>query len=223
VRRAIIACKVLEAELRRLLPPEVEIRSVDQGLHRVPDRLREALQQEIDSLDADEILLGYGLCGNGVSGLRSQRSRLVVPRADDCISLFLGSAERYLVEFQKEPGTYWFSHGWIEHAIDPLKEYHRCVEQYGEETARWVAHEMMKGYHRVALIDTGVCPVSELREYSRRFAEFFGLEYVEVTGSDGFLRELISDGVRNGRFVVAEPGEAISPEAFQQPLGTANL
>lgn len=222
MKLAVLACKVLEEELRPLLPPNVEFRSLEQGLHRTPERLREALQEEIDSIDADEILLGYGMCGNGVVGLRSSRARLVVPRVDDCISILLGSFERYLEEFQREPGTYWLSHGWIEHSKDPYKEYLRCVDKYGEEAARWVANEMMKGYHRLVLIDTGACPMSQLQDYARNFAEFFGLEYTEMEGADELLKAMLSAQRRDHQFVVVEPGEEITVDMFLTPLGTAN-
>jgi hypothetical protein len=223
MRRCVIACKTVEAELRAILPPDIEFRSLDQGLHRTPERLRESLQQEIDSIDADEILLGYGLCGNGLAGLSSSGARLVVPRVDDCIAILLGSFDRYQHEFHKEPGTYWFSYGWIELAEnDPYKEYKRCVLKYGEETARWVAGEMMKGYQRVALIDTGVYPVAQIRGYAMEFATFFGLRYEEMDGGEALVRDLLSSETRDGKFVVVEPGEKITADMFQPPLGTIN-
>ena len=222
MKLAVIACQTVEAEMRPLLPPGTEFRVLEQGLHRTPDKLRESLQREIDTIDADEILLGYGLCGNGVAGLHSSRARLVVPRVDDCISLLLGSFDRYREEFQREPGTYWFSQGWIDHSMDPYKEYQRCVEKYGDETARWVAHEMMKGYRRTALIDTGVCPTARLREYVRQFADFFGLHYEEMAGTDDLLRALVSRDRQDHQFVVAEPGQQITTDMFVPALSTAN-
>ena len=36
------------------------------------------------------ILLGYGLCGNGLDGLSARHTRLVLPRAHDCIGLLMG-------------------------------------------------------------------------------------------------------------------------------------
>jgi hypothetical protein len=223
MRRCVIACKVVEAEIRAVLPPDMEFRSMAQGLHRTPERLRESLQQEIDSIDADEILLAYGLCGNGVAGLSSSRARLVIPRVDDCIAMLLGSFQRYQEQFYGEPGTYWFSYGWIELAEnDPYKEYKRCVLKYGEETARWVAGEMMKGYQRVALIDTGVCPLPQIQGYAMEFADFFGLRYEEVAGGDALLSDLFSPENRDGQFVVVEPGEKVTTEMFLPPLGTVN-
>ncbi len=222
MKLAVIACQTVEAELRPLLPPGTTFVVLEQGLHRTPEKLRVSLQKEIDALEVDEILLGYGLCGNGVAGLRSSCARLVVPRVDDCISLLLGSLERYKEEFDREPGTYWFSLGWIDHSQDPYKEYQRCVDKYGEETARWVAHEMMKGYRRTALIDTGVCPADPLRQYVRQFAEFFGLSYDETTGTNDLLRELMSQERRDDRFVVVEPGQPITVDMFLPALTAIN-
>jgi methylenetetrahydrofolate reductase (NADPH) len=223
LRRAAIACKAIEGELRLVLPADVELRALEQGLHRTPPKLRESLQQEIDSIDADEILMGYGLCGNGIVGLRSNRARLVVPAVDDCISMLLGSFQRYKEEFLKEPGTYWLSQGWIEHSEDPYKEYLRCLDKYGEETALWVAGEMMKGYTRLALIDTGTCPISDLRDYARTFASFFNLEYMEMKGSDSLFRSLISRELNGHHFVVVEPGQEITQEMFGTPLERSSL
>ena len=222
MKRVVIACQTVEKELRRVLPEDVGLEVLEQGLHRTPQKLKESLQQAIDSIDADEILLGYGLCGNGVVGLRSARARLVVPKVDDCIALLLGSFERYIEEFRREPGTYWFSAGWIEHGSDPYKEYLRSVEKWDEETARWVAGEMMKGYRRAVLIDTDACPVDQLRSYSQNFAHFFDLAYREMEGGDGLLEALVTPAVRDSRFVVVEPGEEITAEMFQAALGTVN-
>ncbi len=222
MRRVVLACKTVEEEIRRILPADVELRGLEQGLHRTPEKLREALQLEIDSIDADEILLGYGLCGNGVAGLKSATARIVVPRVDDCIAILLGSYERYKQEFDGEPGTYWLSHGWIEHAQDPYKEYERVREKYDEETAVWVAHETMKGYHRVALIDTWARPLSELRGYAQKFADFFKLDYQEMEGSGELVRALVAGTYPEDDFVVVQPGQEITAEMFLPSVGLPN-
>jgi hypothetical protein len=218
----IIACKTVEDELRALMPANVGIKGLEQGLHRHPDHLRETLQAEIDSIDADVILLAYGLCGNGVVGLKSDRARLVVPRVDDCIAVLLGSYERYRTEFEKEPGTYWFSHGWVEHSQDPYKEYLRVREKYDEETAKWVAGETLKGYHRAVLIETCAADPDGLREYVRRFAEFFDLEYQETSGTDELLRKMLGQEFPPEDFVTVEPGQVITVEMFNPSVGLPN-
>lgn len=40
--------------------------------------------------------------------------RLVIPRAHDCITLYLGSRQRYLEQFNARPGTYWYSLDYLE-------------------------------------------------------------------------------------------------------------
>ena len=112
-----IACKVLLRELYSLAyncPNAVDITWLRQKLHETPDRLRQEVQDIIDRIDATEgdpceaILLGYGLCSNGIVGLRSRRYPLVIPRAHDCITFLLGSKERYRQEFEGHSGgIYW--------------------------------------------------------------------------------------------------------------------
>ena len=62
----------------------------------------------------DAILMGYALCSNGLVGLKADNVPLVLPRAHDCITLFLGNKEKYLDYFQSNPGVYFKTSGWIE-------------------------------------------------------------------------------------------------------------
>ncbi|MEK7354055.1 MAG: DUF1638 domain-containing protein, partial [Chloroflexota bacterium] len=95
----ILACAVVIEELRSKLPPEIECEILDFGLHRTPEALKAKLQETIDlSAGFDTIVLAFGLCGQAVLGLQSKSSTLVVPRADDCIAIFLGSRAAYLKE-----------------------------------------------------------------------------------------------------------------------------
>ena len=75
-------------------------------------RLTETLSR-VDETRYDAVLLGYGLCSNGLVGMGARSIPLVVPRAHDCITLFLGSKERYLQYFQDNPGVYFMTSGWI--------------------------------------------------------------------------------------------------------------
>ena len=43
---------------------------------------------------------------------------LVPPAAHDCITLFLGSRQRYMEYFQAHPGAYFKTTGWIERGSD---------------------------------------------------------------------------------------------------------
>lgn len=150
----------------------------------------------------------------GVLGVRSRTSPLVIPRVPDCIALLLGSEERYLEAFNKEPGTYYLSKGWIEDGDDPLKVYDRYLAKYGEETTRWVTKEMMKHYTRIALIDTGAFQKDDYVAYARRVADFIGVRYEEMAGSLALLQRLFSQ--RWGKeFVLLPPGEGLTAELFE--------
>ena len=78
--------------------------------HLDPPDLRTRLQAEVDATadGYDAAVLAYGLCGGATAGLRAGRIPLVVPRAHDCVTLFLGSRDRYSAEFEAHPGTYWY-------------------------------------------------------------------------------------------------------------------
>src|SRR3989304_58946 len=155
--RKLVVCEVLGHELESCGLRRDSVIMVEQGLHRRPNGLREELQRIIDGQPAGETIgLAYGLCGNGLLGLRAGQHSLVVPRVDDCIGLLLGSRQVHRQVLQTEPGTYFLSRGWIGYGADPWVEYERAAEKYGPERARRLLRSMMRNYRRVAVIDTGV-------------------------------------------------------------------
>ena len=147
MRLALIGCMVMNREISHLVAGSKHIVRtwwLRQGLHNTPDLLRTEVQRLIDEIEKENelmednmrfeaVILGYGLCSNGVIGLRSRSLPLIVPRCDDCVSLFLGSAERYRKLFREMPGTFWYSPGWIEQSFMPSTEnYARRLAQYTE-------------------------------------------------------------------------------------------
>ena len=124
----VIACKVMMREMYHLAAQSenvIDIIWLKQALHNTPDILRESVQAAIDDVereeeDYDAILLGYCLCSNGIVGLRSKKTPIVVPRGHDCVTMLLGSKERYREIFDgHDGGIYWYSPGWIEHSLQP--------------------------------------------------------------------------------------------------------
>ena len=69
------------------------------------------------------------LCNNGVAGLRTKRVSLIVPRTHDCITLLLGSKERYREYFDAHPGTYFHFTGWIERNVPAEKDKGKDIPQ----------------------------------------------------------------------------------------------
>ena len=124
----VIACRVFENWLEHLLPEELtkDITFFDYALHEVPKKLRETLQDSIDSIEQPSlIVLGYGLCGNGLNDIQAGKHTLLIPRTDDCIAIILGSYQAYRREFDSEPATYYLSKGWLEGGSTPLQEHQK--------------------------------------------------------------------------------------------------
>jgi hypothetical protein len=213
----ILACATVIEEMVPLLPSGVGYRVLDFGLHTDPAKLRHALQKAIDEVEMDPsvdvIILGYGLCSQGVIGIKSSHSILVVPRVDDCISIFLGSASAYRNQARLEPGTYYLTKGWIEVGESPFSEYDATVQRFGREKAERIYQMMFQHYKRLALINTGQYELERYREYARRTADRFSLRYEEIEGSTELVTKMIN-GPWDKEFIVVEPGRAIELEQF---------
>ena len=214
-RPAIVCCEVLRNEIECVAPRPRTSRFVDGALHDYPDRMRAALQARIDEVPGSgDVLLCCGRCSNGTVGLKAGHHRLVLPAVDDCISLLLGSRRRYLDEHGAQPGTYYYTRGWIDYIDDPYKEYLAIIPKYGEEKAARVARLILANYTRVAVIDTpGVPGLDDARPYLETVSRFYGLPLDYLTGSLRFLRKLV-EGPHDEEFIVVEPGDELDEPRF---------
>ncbi len=217
-RTHIITCATLEGELNRFVSPgDASCHCLPFGLHNTPQKLRAKLQEAIDAApdDADTILLAYGMCGHGAVGLHSDRCRLVIPKVDDCIAISLGSREEHLRQSAHAPGTFYLTKGWIAAGDDPYTEYLKAAERYGHEKAYRIEKLIIANYTRLAFINTGGTDeeLAEARAYARHVADFFGLAFEEIEGSDVYLRKLVEGGW-GGDFVLVEPGETVEASHF---------
>ena len=196
-RIVLLSCQVLEDLLADLLPDGLveEIAYMDYGLHRVPSSMTPTLQDRIDAIDEPSlVVLGYGLCGNGLRDLRARHHTLLVPRVDDCISLLIGSRSGYLREFEREPGTYWLSKGWLESGSHPLKEYEEYVPRWGEKQAMWLMDQQYQHYSRLVLVAHCEEDLDRYRGQAQAVAHFcerWDMGYEEMLGSDAYLRRLV--------------------------------
>ena len=214
----VMACATVIEEMLPHLPKGMDHQIFDFGLHVNPDKLRSTLQEAIDAVSGqyDTIILGYGMCSQVVIGIKANGCRLVCPRVDDCIAIFLGSRGAYKAQCRAEPGTYYLTKGWIEVGDTPFSEYEHAVERYGKERAERLFKMMMGNYKRLALINTGQYELEKYREYAQRTAERFGLRYEEIEGSDALVKKSLL-GPWDDEFVVLEPGETFTLQQFYQP------
>ena len=212
----VIACSVMKDELKALSPAGVQLEFMDIALHRTPLTMPHRIQEKIHQADSgiDYIVLGYGLCGNGVLGVRAEKQPLVVPLAHDCIGIFLGSSRARHREQDKAPGTYYLTRGWIDEGINPLALLDEYTQRYGREKAEWSIDEEFRNYNRLALLDTGIGDLSGYRKCARANAAFLKADYEEIRGSSDLLEKLVSGAWDKDNFVVFPPGEEITQRAF---------
>jgi hypothetical protein len=94
----VVACQVFQDLFVRFatLSEVQKFIFLDYGLHCVPRKLNQVVQETVDSLvEPSLIVLGYGLCGNGLHGIRAGKHTLLISRSDDCVAILLGSYARY--------------------------------------------------------------------------------------------------------------------------------
>ncbi len=212
----VLACATVMEEMQPLLPADMPRQVLDFGLHINPASLKAALQDAIDASaeEAETVILGYGFCSMAVVGLHARGCTLVVPRVDDCISIFLGSRDAYQRHAKAEPGTYYLTKGWIEVGDTPFSDFDRLAEKYGAAKADRLVRLSVKNYTRLALIDTGRdADLTKYREYAQTLAQRWDLRFEEIQGSNELVRRMLF-GPWDGDFVVAAPGETIRLDHF---------
>ena len=203
--RKIIACATVAEELRLMGVPEGELLELEFGLHVYPDKLRETLQGEIDAVPGEgDIVLGYGLCSNAAVGLVSRTHRIIIPRVDDCIALFLGSRREHLRRLREEPGTYFLTKVWISAAELPINDYLRMVERYGEERALRVTRVCGEATN-ASSSSTPETMAGRIPGGGSIHGRYPGAELREIPGSNRMLRAMLTGtGIRSR---IVEPGE----------------
>jgi len=228
MRLQFITCKVLQREAYYCAARSknvVDVVLMEQGLHNEPGRLRtevlKALENncDIQGRPYDASLLGYGLCSNGIVGL-SAEIPVVVPRGHDCITLLLGSKDKYQEYFDSHRGIYWYSPGWIESDEQPSKErYERLLkeykEKYGDDNAQYlmeVEQSWMKEYSWATFVDWGLTDSGEYKNYTKRCAEYLHWNYDELKGSPALMQKLIDGDWHESKFLVVKPGQKIGED-----------
>ncbi len=226
MRLQLIICKVLQKEAYYCAarsPNTVDIRLMPQGLHNEPDKLRAEVQAALDvttdirGCPYDASLLGYGLCSNGIVGL-SAKIPIVASRAHDCITLLLGSKEKYQSYFDAHPGTYWFSTGWIETDTQPgkdryektLKEY---IQKFGHDNAKFLMQteqSWLSKYKYATYIDWNLPNAEKEKQFTKQAAQFLDWNYDEVKGDPSLLQRLLDGQWSNNDFLIVKPGQKIA-------------
>jgi hypothetical protein len=250
----VIACEIAFRELchaAALSRNLIDLEFLTQGYHDIPATGRTEIQKRIDAVPAgryDAILLGYGLCSNILTGVTTAHTPLVIPRAHDCITFFLGSKERYRECFDSKPGTYYYTSGWLEcakrrgstgpiwggaslpaSANTSLKAtYEQWVKKYGEDQAKYLLEEMSRwttSYSNGTLISLDFLNHLKLQEQVQQICTERGWQYDEIQGDLSMFNKLLDGEWPEPAFLVVRPGEKVIATNDElvigvQPAGT---
>ena len=232
----LIGCEVITREALHLAatsPHKVDVQFIRKGLHdlETPDMVA-SVQEAVDAVDPDAgydaILLGYARCNDGLVGVTARNIPLVLPRAHDCISFFLGSAGAYREYFDAHPGTYYYTTGWMERggefdgASQPgqktegvmarlglTESYEQLVAKHGKENADFIVESLgdwRESYTNLLYIEMGVCDETPFIEDARARAEKNNWQFEVRKGSLELLRKLLW-GEWDDDVLILQPGQ----------------
>lgn len=216
MKRLLIACETIRDEVELAMKNQgVEMDTIwmVNTLHDSPDRLRDALQEEINKAesDYDELLFAYGNCGNGLLGLKSEQARMIIPKFGDCIDMLL--CEKDNLE-RIRTATYFLTQGWLRGEKTLDREYEHNLKKYGEVRAKRVMNIMFKNYKNLMLIDTGAYDVNASLPRVNDIGELIGLKVMIDQGSISPLEKLVS-GQWDEAFCLIPPGRPTSYKDFE--------
>ena len=230
----LLTCDVFTREVCHCIarsPHTIDVTFTEKGQHEESDTLRSIIQGKIDETeeggkDYDAILLAYGLCGNATAQVTARSTRLVLPRAHDCCTIYLGSRERFRELFEDNPSRPFSSAGYMERGDEYIHEgdtgkllgldrsYEDYVDQYGEDNARFIMEslQLSRDAHtdnKVVYIDVPETSQRDCVELCRSQAQKDGREFVLVPGDIRLIRMLIDGQWNPDEFLIVEPGESV--------------
>ncbi|MBN1221402.1 MAG: DUF1638 domain-containing protein [Anaerolineae bacterium] len=233
MRLKCLGCEVLARPLYLCAaqsPHIVDIQLLRRGLHNTPPDLRAQLQHHIDTAageNYDAVVLAYGLCGQATAGLVARDTPVVMPRAHDCITIYLGSRQRYQEQFENHKGTYWYTLDYMERRdehdrsslalgsgleVDLTAVYDEYVEKYGQDNADYLMEVMgawQQHYQRAAYVDLGVGNGREIEAQAQADAARRGWIFERVAGDLVLIRRLVG-GDWETDFLVLQPGQKLT-------------
>lgn len=212
----------------------IDIEFTQKGAHNDPDYFRKLLQKKIDRAadserNFDAIALCLGICGNSTVGLKAPRIPIIIPRAHDCCTLFLGSKEKFKKFFGEHPSSSFNSAGYLEHGGDFVREaetvikktgldknFDELVEEYGEENAKFI-FDTLHSKQDAADLENKLFYI-EIPEFAHLgYAEFCEKKalnqnktFVKIDGSIKLIENLIRGNWNDDEFLIVPPGKQIA-------------
>ncbi len=216
----LLVCEMLKDEMNVMLQESGypgEIVWMKKSLHEYPEKLRSALQEEIDKWQhKSHIILGFGLCGNGLLELKSERAVLVIPAFDDCVRMLLAHEKGTPIRCNAR--SFYYTEGWLD-GTDELENESALISDkyqriYGEKKGTKILKAMMKNYEAITLIDTGFYDIPECAGRVRKNADLIGLKILQEPGTLRILGKLLA-GEWAEEFLLIPPGHAVTQDDFE--------
>ncbi len=206
----LITCNALAPMLLPLISPNTDVEVLDIGLHASPDRLRERIQEQVTSMEDKgvDLCLGYGLCGRGLEGLCSRKTRLIIPRIDDCVGALLGSKERHRRILKQFPGAFFMEPTWLDTEMNIFGELVRGMDHLTAEGRRRIVGLALKHYRTIAMLVSGQPdPRAVLR--CEAYAQAHDLTVRRISTDLHLLKRLIKGPRDQPAFVITAPGQPV--------------
>lgn len=228
-RLKLIACEVFYREVCHCVARShniVDIEFTPKGSHDDVDYLRNLLQKLVNAVDPsvyERTLLGFGICGNALNGLRADRLPLVIPRAHDCCGILLGSHTRFEECFGHRLSAQWSSAGYRERGATKIREvniqqhtgigatYEELVAKYGEENAKYLM-EMLKppeGDKSSIFIELPETSHLGYADEAREEAEKEGKIFELIEGNIRMIQGLIDGPWPESEYLTVPPGRQV--------------
>gem|GEM_PF-480958 len=209
----ILSCRIFEPYLQKILKEitldysyDIEYFEIDR--HNYPKKFHQVLQTKIDEIvDADMIMLLYGICGNVTTALQAKHCKIAIPKVHDCATLLLGSKQRFLEVFEGRLSNPWScaAHDMGAdggHIYFEGSTFQSLVEQYGEDNANYLMKLLDHGEKQKLYISLG------LEEDQKRIASFE--EDIEVVeGNYDYLKAILTLDFQD--VLILEPNEILEP------------
>jgi hypothetical protein len=234
----VIACEIAVRELQFTAARSrnlIDLEFLTQGHHDTPASGQADIQHRIDAVPAgkyDAIVLGYALCSSILVGLKTAHTNLVIPRAHDCITFFLGSKERYQKHFSERPGTYYYTSGWLECAarrgnkgsmwggaslpansgLNLQATYEVWVKKFGEDQAKYLVEEMSRwteSYSHGCLIDFDFLNQLDLPRQVQQICSEKGWTYDRIAGDLSLFQKMLDGPWSDSDFLTVRPGQSV--------------
>lgn len=226
----LICCEVLMREACRLIadcPHTINPEFTPKGAHENSSKLHDIIQTAVENAsekgEYDAILLGFGLCGNALVDIASSGIPLVIPRAHDCCTIFLGSRQLFKQYFSHNPSMEWSSAGYMERGDSYLREgsvgkmmgldksYEQLEAEYGSENAAFIWETLYPEQHSSEMIYINIHG-TENSGYLEKFKDLASETNRSVkiiSGDMRLLKGLLYGEWNTDEYLIINPGEKI--------------